>query len=108
QELAGELEVFVEHHQADWHERPAEEAVEIAGLSIEQHGVDSLVLKIEAREIGFDTGRELGEFDEPAHQGKTSPAAISSGREARPSILLRCGKRPNFSMMSRCFFAKPR
>ena len=41
-----------------------------------------------------------GELDERHHQGTTSPAAISSGRGARPSIALRCGKRPKRSMTS--------
>ena len=43
--------------------------------------------------------------DQAAHQGKTSPAAVSAGRGARPSMTFRCGKRPKRSMMSWCFCA---
>ena len=66
-----------------YHEQPAREIID---LRVEQDRIDALTLEIEPRQIGFDTGRVTRGFDEPAHQGNTSPAASSSGRGARPSM----------------------
>ena len=57
-------------------------AVEVVDLRIEQHGVDVLAFEIKPRKIGLDAGVEPRCFDQPAHQGTTSPAASSSGRGA--------------------------
>ena len=82
-------------------------AIEIVDLGIEQNRLDALGFRDKARQFRFDPILKAGELDQIAHQGTTSPAAISSARGARPSIALRCGKRPKRSITSWCFFAKP-
>ena len=54
------------------------------------------------RKAGFDLRPDRA----PAlEQALRLPAAISSGRGARPRIALRCGKRPKRAMISWCFLA---
>src|SRR5688500_2837444 len=95
---------FFVDHQADRQDRAEPNVIHSL---VEQHGAKSLRLKQQSRKVGFDLGLEPGELDQSHYQGTTSPAAISCGRGARPRIALRCGKRPNRSMMSWCFLAKP-
>src|SRR5947208_3944680 len=96
------LQVFVEDHHSGWDHGPPADAVYVG---IEQHGFDAFAFEIKPREVGFYAVVEPSCFDDICHQGTTSPAASSSGRGARPSIALRCGKRPKRAMISRCFFA---
>ena len=62
-------------------------------------GFDVFTSTIKAGEMRLPVTRQV------SHQGTTLPAVISSGRGDRPSMALRCGKRPKRAIISRCFFA---
>ena len=98
QHLARFIEVFVEHHHADADHRAFGIAV---AEGVEDHRLNAVALQIHATEISLERPIEPSDFDDVAHQGLSAPVAISSGREARPSIAFRCGKRPKRSMIWR-------
>ena len=94
-ERARASSVFFVDHQADADDR----AVGIAVHPCRTGRRSGRRSREQPGELGL-TAVEAGELDQPAHQGTTSPAAISAGRGARPRMALRCGKRPKRSMMS--------
>ena len=103
QEASRLIMILIQDHQAGGRGEAA--ALGDVQAGVENNRADAVTFEIGAGELGFDEPVESTNFDEPAHQGNTSPAATSSGRGERPSIALRCGKRPKRSMTSRCFFA---
>ena len=98
EEPNGVVEILIEDHHPDTDNR----SVGIArALSVEDDRVDVMLLQENAEQLRLIGPVEPRRFDKPAHQGVTSPAASSAGRGLRPSIWLRCGKRPNRSITSR-------
>ena len=94
----GVFVILFKHHQPDGRRKAA--AFNDVQAGIEDDRFDAVAFEEGARDLRFDELAEPAQLDEPAHHGTTSPATISSGRGARPRIALRCGKRPNRSMMS--------
>lgn len=96
QHFLGVGDILFIHHQTDAGGNPG---VEIG--AVEHEAFDSRIGEVQAGKIGFDRGLEAMNFDQRHGQkGFTSPAAVSSGVDARPRMGLRWGKRPKRAMMS--------
>src|SRR5262249_35164023 len=92
------VRLLVEDHDPD----PDDSAVGISvAQRIEHDGMEPMAFEEGAGKLGLIGPVEARCFDQTTHHGTTAPAETSSGRGARPSIALRCGKRPNRAMTSR-------